>query len=115
MLALPNPPDAILAMNDTLAFAAMEVIKSHGLRIPQDIALIGYTDELHANYVEPKLSSVCHQSYKMGETACRLLIDQLQGNHSIRQIVIPTLLQIRGSSIKHKAASIQDENSPATE
>ena len=115
LLALPNPPDAILAMNDTLAFAAMEVIKKHGLHIPQDIALIGYTDERHANYVEPKLSSVCHQSYKMGETACRLLIDQLQGNHTIRQIVIPTSLQIRGSSIKHKGSPQQAENQSPTE
>lgn len=49
LLSLPEPPDAILAMNDTLAFAAMEVIRNHGLRIPQDIALIGYTDEQHAN------------------------------------------------------------------
>ena len=53
LLSLPEPPDAILAMNDTLAFAAMEVIRNHGLRIPQDIALIGYTDEQHANYVVP--------------------------------------------------------------
>ena len=60
LLSLPQPPDAILAMNDTLAFAAMEVIKSHGLSIPGDIAIIGYTDEQHANYVEPKLSAVSH-------------------------------------------------------
>ena len=84
LLALPNPPDAILAMNDTLAFAAMEV------------------DERHANYVEPKLSSVCHQTYKMGETACRLLIDQLRGDRTVRQVVIPTSLQIRESSMKKK-------------
>lgn len=77
-LALPNPPDAILAMNDTLAFAAIEVIKSHGLRVPNDIALIGYTDEQHANYIEPKLSAVSHQTYEMGETACLLLIDQIE-------------------------------------
>ena len=102
LLALPNPPDAILAMNDTLAFAAMEVIKSHGLRIPQNIALIGYTDERHANYVEPKLSSVCHQTYKMGETACRLLIDQVRGDHTVRQGVILTSLQIRASRMKKK-------------
>ena len=57
-MSLPEPPDAILAMNDTLAFAAMEVIRNHGLRIPQDIALIGYTDEQHANYVVPRLSAV---------------------------------------------------------
>ena len=64
LLSLPQPPDAILAMNDTLAFAAMEVIKNHGLQIPNDVAIIGYTDEQHANYVEPKLSAVSHQTYK---------------------------------------------------
>lgn len=97
LLALPNPPDAVLAMNDTLAFAAMEVIKEHGLRIPQDMAIIGYTDERHANYVEPKLSSVCHQTYRMGETACRLLIEQIKGDRTVKQVVIPTHLQIRES------------------
>lgn len=102
LLALPNPPDAILAMNDTLAFAAIEVIKSHGLRVPNDIALIGYTDEQHANYIEPKLSAVSHQTYKMGETACLLLIDQIRGDKAIRQVMIPTHLQIRESSIKNK-------------
>lgn len=100
LLALPNPPDAILAMNDTLAFAAIEVIKSHGLRIPEDIAIIGYTDEQHANYVEPKLSAISHQTYKMGETACRLLIEQIKGNKTVKQVIIPTLLQVRESSIK---------------
>lgn len=105
LLALPNPPDAILAMNDTLAFAAIEVIKSHGLRVPNDIALIGYTDEQHANYIEPKLSAVSHQTYEMGETACLLLIDQIRGDKAIRQVMIPTHLQIRESSIKNRLNS----------
>ena len=100
LLSLSQPPDAIVAMNDTLAFAAMEVIKSHGLRIPQDVAIIGYTDEQHANYVEPKLSAVSHQTYRMGETACRLLIDRIKGDKTVRQVVVPTRLEIRESSIK---------------
>lgn len=90
-------------MNDTLAFTAMEVIKSRRLRIPSDIAIIGYTDEQHANYVEPKLSAVSHQTYKMGETACQLLIlliDQIKGDKTVKQVIIPTHLQIRESSIK---------------
>lgn len=102
LLALPQPPDAILAMNDTLAFAAIEVIRSHGLRIPEDIAIIGYTDEQHANYVQPKLSAVCHQTYEMGQTACRLLIERIKGDRSIKQVVIPTCLQVRESSIKKR-------------
>lgn len=100
LLSLPEPPDAILAMNDTLAFAAMEVIKDHGLIIPQDVALMGFTDERHANYVEPKLSAISHQTYLMGETACNLLIEQIKGSKTIKQIIIPTHLQIRGSSKK---------------
>ena len=102
LLSLPEPPDAILAMNDTLAFAAMEVIRNHNLRIPQDIALIGYTDEQHANYVVPRLSAVSHQTYKMGEAACQMLIDKIKGDKKIRQIIIPTCLQVRESSIKRK-------------
>lgn len=102
LLSLPHPPDAILAMNDTLAFAAIEVIKSHGLRIPDDIAIIGYTDEQHANYIEPKLSAISHQTYKMGETACQLLIEQTKGNKTIKQVIIPTQLQVRESSIKKR-------------
>ena len=106
LLSLPQPPDAILAMNDTLAFAAMEVIKNHGLRIPNDVAIIGYTDEQHANYVEPKLSAVSHQTYKMGETACQLLIDQIKGDKTIKQVTIPTHLQIRESSIKNQKCNL---------
>lgn len=100
LLSLPEPPDAILAMNDTLAFAAMEIIKKHGLRIPEDVAIIGYTDEQHANYLEPKLSTVSHQTYKMGETACRLLIEQIKGDRTVKQVIIPTHLHIRKSSDK---------------
>ena len=106
LLSLPQPPDAILAMNDTLAFAAMEVIKNHDLRIPNDVAIIGYTDEQHANYVEPKLSAVSHQTYKMGETACQLLIDRIKGDKTIKQVTIPTHLQIRESSIKNQKCNL---------
>ncbi len=103
LLALSNPPDAILAMNATLAFAAIDVIKSHHLRIPEDIAIIGYTDEEHANYVEPKLSAVCHQTYEMGQSACELLLSQIKGDTKVKQIIVPTQLQIRKSSMKGKS------------
>ncbi|NDW12039.1 LacI family transcriptional regulator [Bacteroides sp. 214] len=100
LLTLSYPPDAIVAMTDSLAFGTMKAIKELGLSIPQDIALIGYTDETHANYVDPPLTAVTHQTYKMGETACELLIDQLKGSSKIEQVIIPCVLSIRGSSIK---------------
>ncbi|WP_455673924.1 LacI family DNA-binding transcriptional regulator [Phocaeicola sp.] len=98
LLELPSPPDAILAMNDTLAFAAMKEIKKHKLRIPQDIALIGYTDELHSNYVEPALTAITHRTYDMGKAACELLLQHFGQEKKPEQIIVPTHLVIREST-----------------
>ena len=72
----------------------MEVIRNHNLRIPQDIALIGYTDEQHANYVVPRLSAVSHQTYKMGEAACQMLIDKIKGCLLYTSKVYPDSLRL---------------------
>lgn len=100
LLSLPNPPDALLAMNDSLAFGAMKAIKDKGLKIPKDVALIGYTDETHSNYVDPPLTAVTHQTYKMGEEACRLLLQQIKGINTVKQCIVPCILSVRGSSSK---------------
>lgn len=100
LLSLPNPPDAILGMTDSLAFGAMKAIRERKLRIPEDVALIGYTDEEHSNYVDPPLTAVTHQTYKMGEVTCKLLLRQIKGNNKVQQIEVPCILSIRGSSIK---------------
>lgn len=100
LLSLPCPPDAILAMNDSLAFGAMKAIKERRLSIPRDVSLIGYTDEMHSNYVEPSLTAVTHQTYRMGEAAGSLLIKRLGGNVLPQQVVIPALLSVRDSSAK---------------
>ena len=102
LLSLPQRPDAILAMNDSLAFGVMKAIKERGLRIPEDVSLIGYTDEEHSNYVEPTLTAVTHQTYRMGEVAGLLLIKRLKGDSSSRQIIVPARLFVRKSSIKNK-------------
>ena len=107
LLALPCPPEAILAMNDTLAFAAMKEIKEQGLRIPQDVALIGYTDELHSNYVEPALTAITHQTYEMGVVSCNLLLQHLQKTQRPKKVVIPTRLIVRGSSVKQPFSKIE--------
>ncbi len=100
LLSLPNPPDAILGMTDSLAFGAMKAIREHKLKIPRDIALIGYTDEEHSNYVDPPLTAMTHQTYKMGGVACNLLLKHIKGDKNIQQVVVPCLLSIRESSVK---------------
>jgi len=103
LLALDVIPDAILSINDTVAFAAMKEIKKQGLKIPKDIALVGFTDEFHATIVEPELTSIMHPTFEMGQEAARLLINQLESKipETPRQIVMRTRLVIRESSIKN--------------
>jgi LacI family transcriptional regulator len=104
LLALAQPPDAIFAVNDTVAFAAMKEIKKHNLQIPKDIALIGFTDDFHASFVDPPLTSIEHPTYEMGSKAAQLLLEQaIKGEISKpRQEVLNTKLIIRESSCKMK-------------
>lgn len=102
LLSLPEPPDAILAFNDIISFAVMEAIKSRSLSIPQDVALIGFTDEKHAEFVTPKLSAIMDQAHLTGERACQLLLNNINGDKTIHREVVPMILKIRESSSKQK-------------
>lgn len=100
LLQQPNRPDAILAFNDILLFAAFNAIKQQGLRIPDDVALIGFTDDVHARYTTPCLSAIEDQSAKMGQVACRLLLANIAGDTRIRKEIVPQKLVIRETSAK---------------
>jgi LacI family transcriptional regulator len=102
LLSQKLKPDAVLSINDTVAFAAMKEIKKQGLRIPDNIAMIGFTDEFHATIVDPELTSVLHPTFEMGEEAARLLITPLteKVGGTPRQVILKTQLVVRESSVK---------------
>jgi len=100
LLQRDNPPDAILAFNDIITFAAFTAIKQSGLRIPEDVALIGFTDDKHASYVTPRLSAIVDQSHEMGMEACRLLLKNINGDQTIYKKIVPQKLVIRETSAK---------------
>jgi LacI family transcriptional regulator len=97
LLKLPEPPDAIYGINDTVAFAAMKEIRKQGLRIPEDVGIVGFTDDYHATVVHPPLTSVSHPTFEMGETAARLFFESLEGKPP-RQVELKTRLVTRESS-----------------
>jgi DNA-binding LacI/PurR family transcriptional regulator len=101
LLDLPEKPDAIFGINDTVAFAAMKEIKRRGFRIPEDVALVGFTDEFHSTVVEPALTSITHPTFEIGQEAARLFFRQIEnpGTEPIQK-VLNTKLVIRKSSIK---------------
>jgi len=100
LLRREDRPDAILAFNDIITFAAFSAVKELGLRIPEDVALIGFTDDVHASYVTPRLSAIEDQSQLMGKTACQLLLQQIAGDTKVYKKIIPQKLVIRETSAK---------------
>lgn len=100
LLDREDRPDAILAFNDIITFAAFTGIKQKGLRIPDDVALIGFTDDVHARYVTPRMSAIEDQSREMGQEACRLLLKNIAGDTKVYKKIVPQKLVIRETSAK---------------
>ena len=92
-------PTAILAGNDVLAVGAMHVLRGRGLRVPQDVAVVGFDDFEFAQYLDPPLTTVRLPAYGMGYRAAELLFAHLQGEpNPVRTHVLPTELVIRQSA-----------------
>lgn len=100
LLQKENRPDAILAFNDIITFAAFTAIKNQALRIPDDVALIGFTDDVHAKYVTPRMSAIEDQSQEMGKVACQLLLKNIGGDTKIYKKIVPQRVVIRETSAK---------------
>lgn len=101
LLNLANPPDALFAINDPTAIEAMTVIKNRGLRIPADIAVVGFSNDPMSALIEPSLTTVSQPVDEIGQQAARQLVNCLQAEDSTgtpEQIVLPTQLLIRQSS-----------------
>jgi LacI family transcriptional regulator len=98
LLDLPNPPTAIFASNDIMAMGAMDAVRSRGLRIPDDVSIVGFDDIPQAAVVRPALTTVNQPLEKMGRVATQMLLDLLrQPDKEASRIELPTELVIRDS------------------
>jgi LacI family transcriptional regulator len=98
-------PEAIFAANDAVAVSCMRVLKQAGVRIPQDIAIVGFNDEVIAMVIEPNLTTIHNPGYEMGEIAVRHLINHLTGSQDINTtnaIILRSDLVIRESSLANR-------------
>lgn len=92
-------PDGLFCFNDQLAIGAMKALKRHGIHIPQQVSVMGFTESQSALVTEPMLSSVAQPLDRMGETAARLLLEKIQHPAAEnRTVVLEGLLNVRGSS-----------------
>jgi LacI family transcriptional regulator len=95
---LPAHPDAVFVASDLMAVGALKAIREAGLRVPDDIALVGYDDVELARYTDPPLTTVRQPIAELGRVAVRLLLRQLEeGARDPQRVILPTELVIRTS------------------
>jgi LacI family transcriptional regulator len=108
LLTLKSRPDAIFATNDPAAMGAMQAIKAAGLKIPKDVAVVGFSNWIFSSLLEPPLTSVDQPGFEMGQEAAKLLIRQIEKQDKDDQDyepetkILKTRLMVRESSVKKK-------------
>lgn len=103
LLDLDFPPTAIFASNDVMAMGAMDAVRSRGLRVPEDISIIGFDDIPQAASVRPSLTTVRQPLEEMGRLATQMLLDRIKNpEKEINRVELPTELILRDSTMPPK-------------
>jgi DNA-binding LacI/PurR family transcriptional regulator len=98
LLAPPDPPTAVFCYNDMSALGALSAIRQHGLRVPEDISLVGFDDLFLASYTHPRLTTVRQPMRQMGMLAIESLLKLMSGLDSSNSIKVPAELIVREST-----------------
>ncbi|TXG36106.1 LacI family DNA-binding transcriptional regulator [Seonamhaeicola maritimus] len=98
-------PDAIFCVNDMVALGAIKKLKDNGYRVPEDVAVVGFTETRMAELVSPQLSSVKQPTYDMAKKAGELLLRHIEDeNAPAETIIMNGEFTIRKSSVKNSSA-----------
>jgi LacI family transcriptional regulator len=104
ILKMKKKPDGVFTANDTSAVACIRELKQAGMRIPQDIAIVGFNDDPISRVIEPNLTTIHYPGEEMGEVAASTLINSLNNlsTGNVNKLVIKHQLIIRKSSLMKK-------------
>ncbi len=100
LLALPNRPTAVCCYNDMSALGGMRSISLHGLRVPEDISVVGFDDLFFASYTQPTLTTVRQPMRRMGQLAMESLFKLMSGEESAIRIKVEAELIVRESTAR---------------
>jgi LacI family transcriptional regulator len=99
LLALPHPPTAIFAANDAMAFGALDALSTAGLKVPDDVSVVGFDDVIRAAFVHPKLTTVRQPLHEIAIRAIAELVNAIRdGRAGGLRIELPARLVIRDST-----------------
>jgi LacI family transcriptional regulator len=103
LLATPNPPDGVFAAGDYGALGALQEVHRQGLRVPQDVAIAGFSNETFTVVTEPSLTTIDQRCEEMGQAAVRLLLELIEADgrpFAPRQVSLRPELLVRNSSLR---------------
>ena len=104
-LALPEPPDAVFCASDPMAIGAMAAIEAAGLRIPEDVAVVGFDDLEYARMLKPSLTTVRQNQDVLAEGLISAMLNLLEHPEEPPMVsVIPVELKVRESSGSKRSA-----------
>jgi LacI family transcriptional regulator, repressor for deo operon, udp, cdd, tsx, nupC, and nupG len=99
LLALPQPPDAVFCFNDLLALGALRTLLERGLRVPDDVAVVGFDDIDDGRYNVPSLTTISPDKAGIARSSLRLLLDRISAVDSPpREVTVSHELRVRESS-----------------
>jgi len=99
LLARKDRPTAVFCESDEMAIGAIHSIRKHGLRVPEDISVIGFDDYETSEYAD--LTTIRQAVGQLGELAAYQILEKLKKPNTVsRQITLPTKLIVRGSTRK---------------
>ncbi|GAA4234681.1 LacI family DNA-binding transcriptional regulator [Postechiella marina] len=96
LLSIKNRPDAIFAITDSAAVGVIQTLKKFNIKIPEDIAVIGFSNSRLSTVIEPNLTTVDQPGETIGRNAIKYLIDEIENK---TQIVSNKMIEIKGSLI----------------
>ncbi len=99
LLNQPDPPTAVFAFNDLMAYGLMNYALTHGISIPRDLSVVGFDDIMMSSYIVPSLTTIAQQKYELGRKVADTLIKRIMGKAKApRTVVLPTELIVRQST-----------------
>ena len=104
LLALADPPTAVCCYNDMTALGAMRAIRLRGLRVPEEISVVGFDDLFFASYTQPPLTTVRQPMRRMGQLAMESLFKLMSGDESEIRIKVDAELIVRESTARVRTA-----------
>ncbi len=93
--------DGVFCVNDLVAIGVIKALKEKGVRIPQDVAVVGFDDTSLCNYVSPSLTSIRQPAEEMGKVAAKILMELINGSSTVKKYVFSPDLVVRQSSCRY--------------